>query len=539
MSDDVVPRLWRLHASRGPDDHGYLSVRGDEVRASRDWDANDAAADLIFVHNRLKIVDLSDGGWQPMSSPDGRFHLIFNGEIYNHIELRDELSGLGHRFRSRSDTEVLLAAFVEWGPAALCRLVGMFALAIYDCERRAVFLARDFFGIKPLLYTQSPRGFVFGSSMRGILEASGMARTLDPTAAFRFLRFGATDDSDDTLVHGVKHLPAAHYMWVSLGDAAATAPVRYWDPHPRSTSDATFEEATSQLRDAFLNSVDIHLRSDVPVGAALSGGVDSSSIVMAMREISGERLDLHTFSFISESPSLSEERWVDIVGAAARATIHKVRPSADDLIADLDELIESQGEPFGSTNVFASRSVFRLAREAGVPVMLDGQGADEMLAGYSSYLGIRLASLLRRGRLVGAARFARAASERWGVSVSDIVSHSGRALLPAGFQGPARSLVRRELVPDWMNADWLGANDVATSARSDRSEFPYLTTDLVESIRNNIPHLLRYEDRNSMVFSVESRLPFLTPDLVHPADNGMILMGQNLAARLAPLVPTT
>jgi len=508
-----VPALWKAHATRGPDDRGYLALRGREVHVGRDWVEADAAADLLLVHNRLTILDLTEGGWQPMSSHDGRYHLVFNGEIYNYLELRETLEELGHVFKSTSDTEVLLAAFVEWNREALQRLVGMFAFAILDLDRRSLFLARDFFGMKPLMYANASAGFVFGSSMRSVLEASGMDRVADPMSTYRFMRFGATDEGEDTLIQGVKHLPPAHYLEVSIDEVEPTPPVRYWELVAEPSPDVSFPEAAQLLRDAFMKSVDLHLRSDVPVGAALSGGIDSSAVVMAMRELQGDNLDLHTFSFISENLDKSEEKWVDIVGSASGAHVHKVRPVAADLIADLEKLIDSHGEPFGSTNVYASRRVFQLAREWDVPVMLDGQGADEMLAGYPSYLGMGLASLIRQKRLLGAAKFLRHASNRWGLPMTEIVAHSGRALLPGRLQRIGRSMVGRELVPDWMDKPWAQRYGVAAREGSARIPGLPLKTSLVDSVNQSLLHLLRYEDRNSMAFSVESRLPFLTPEL--------------------------
>jgi asparagine synthase (glutamine-hydrolysing) len=500
---------------RGPDDYGFLgwsdgaapkvTRRPEEVGQSR----------VGLVHRRLSILDLSEAGWQPMSSPDGRFHIAFNGEIYNYVELRAELEGLGHAFRSHSDTEVLLAAYAEWGAGALNRLIGMFAFAVLDLPARKLFLARDFYGIKPLFYARLPQGIAFASEITPLLDLPGVGRQADPQGVFDYLRYGTTGGGGGTLFAAVSQLPAAHYMEVPLDRPGDAEPVRYWEVRADRNTDLSYKEAADRLRDLFLESVSLHLRSDVPVGACLSGGIDSSAIVMAMRRLQGDKLHLHTFSHVTEDPVLGEERWADLVAGAARATVHKVRPTPEDLVEDLDPLIRTQGEPFGSTSIYAQYRVFRLAQESGIKVMLDGQGADEMLAGYRHFLSARLGSLLRRGRVGQAARFVRHASRLSGAGGLTLPLQSARLLVPPRLQGPFRRLLGKEWVPAWLNADWFEAQGVRSQPVWSPGPKKTLLRDQLHNAftESSLPMLLRYEDRNSMAFSIESRVPFLTPPL--------------------------
>jgi asparagine synthase (glutamine-hydrolysing) len=451
-----------------------------------------------------------------MASPDGRHWLTFNGEIYNYLELRAELSALGDDFHTGTDTEVLLAALARWGPAALPRLVGMFAFALLDTAERKLTLARDFFGIKPLYYCATPEAFGFASEVKALLELRGVARQVNPAALYAYLRFGITDHGPETLLASVRHLPPAHYLEIDLGaPPAAAEPRPYWRLRADGDCDLPFDKAARRLRELFLDSVRLHLRSDVPVGTALSGGIDSSSVVMGVRHAAGRGVDFHSFSFIADDPAVDEERWVDTAAAAAGTTVHKVRIAPGELVEDLDRLIDVQDEPFGSTSVYAQYRVFRLAREAGIKVLLDGQGADEMLAGYGYYFAAHLAGLLRARRLGHAYRFFRSARGLPGVSPRALALMAGGALLPGLLQKPSRWLVKEELFPPWLNAAWFRERGVAARTPSDPRAPTSLRRLLADTFtRTSLPMLLRYEDRNSMTFSIESRVPFLTPQLV-------------------------
>jgi asparagine synthase (glutamine-hydrolysing) len=516
MNPAFVPTALRLLDHRGPDDAGFLlySSQGG-VTAGREWSDQACQAEVALVHRRLSILDLTEAGWQPMSSPDGRYHIVFNGEIYNFIELRQTLETLGHRFHSRCDTEVLLAAYAQWGREALPRLIGMFAFVILDVQERRLFLVRDFFGIKPLYYAFTDHGFAVASEMKVLLELTNCRRLVNPSRLLTYLRYGNTDFGGETLLCDIKQLPRACHLEVSLDDLAPSEPVPYWKLDLHLTRGISFQEAARHLRELFLESVQLHLRSDVPVGTALSGGIDSSAIVGAMRLLGGHNLEIHTFSYIADDPAVSEERWIDLAAAAAGAVVHKVRLTPQNLAGDLERLVYVQDEPFGSTTIYAQHGVFRLAQQAGVKVMLDGQGADEILAGYGWYLAARLASLIRQKRWFQAIRFYRRAAELHDMSGRRLLALTGEFLVPLPLHRPVRRLIGRDLIPAWMNGDWFRAHGVKPEIMDHTKAREVLKACLVWGLTTqSLPHLLRYEDRNSMAFSIESRVPFLTPKLV-------------------------
>lgn len=501
-------------AHRGPNDQGWL-LHG-QAGTSRGRHLTDPALGrVLLVHRRLSILDLTEAGWQPMATPDGRYFLIFNGEIYNYIELRREMLARQQTFHSTSDTEVLLHAWTHWGPAVLNRLVGMFAFALLDLKNRQIVLARDCFGIKPLYYTWIGGALAFASEIKALLQLPGVPRRAEPQRVFDYLRFGRTDHGGDTLFAGIHQLPAAHLLTLSLDQLTPVEPVRYWSIDLSQRLDLSLKEASDQVRRLFLENVQLHLRSDVPVGAALSGGIDSSAIVTAMRRVE-PGLNLHTFSFVADDPALSEERWVDIAGGSARAVLHKVHSTPQELVEDLDRLIDVQDEPFGSTSIYAQHLVFRLAREKGVTVMLDGQGADEILAGYRPYLAARLASLLRQGHWLEAGRFLRQASRFQGTGgLVRLFLQAAGMLAPARLKAPLLGLFGKEMLPAWMNARWFQERGACTLPPPPSGIRDVLRDHLFQSlVESSLPMLLRYEDRNSMAHSIESRVPFLTPSLV-------------------------
>ncbi len=472
-------------------------------------------ASLVLGHNRLAILDPTPAAAQPMASADGRHVLAFNGEIYNYVELRSELEGRGHLFRSRSDTEVLLAALREWGRDALPRLVGMFALAFLDAERGRLLLARDPFGIKPLYLARTQAGLFIGSEIPALLTFPGVRRAVRPQALLDFVNDGLTDHGAATMLADVESLHAARWVEIDLERPEREAGGRYWEPDFRAADAPPFDEAAQRLRELFLRSVEIHLRSYVRVGTMLSGGIDSSAIVMAMREVGGKKIDIHTFSYVGEQGAVSEEHWIDRVNEAAGAVAHNVRLRAADVARDLDALVASQAEPFGGPAVSAQRRVFREAAAAGVKVILDGQGADELLGGYSSVWPDHLASLLRRGRWRRAARFLEGVASRDGSGAPGAWAtlRNGLTRIDPDLRDAALR-IRGARIRPWVSRSWCSRHGLAPSGWRKPDGAGPLHSALWRSVRQrSLPGLLRYEDRSSMAFSLEARLPFLTPEI--------------------------
>ncbi|MGB5259094.1 MAG: asparagine synthase (glutamine-hydrolyzing) [Gammaproteobacteria bacterium] len=493
---------------RGPDDHGWLTCSRSGFRKGKGKPPGEAA-EVVLLHRRLSILDLSEGGHQPMTSPDGRYHIVFNGEIYNYIELRNELQDIGFTFHTESDTEVLLAAFDHWGSGCLPRLVGMFAFVILDSDARKLFLARDFFGIKPLYYTKNASRLAFASEIKVLLELPDMPRAVNPQGVFHYMRAGLTDFNEETLFRDVHQLPPAHYLEVSLDESRPLQPVSYWGIDINDTEDLTFEEATLQLRQLFLESVQLHMRSHVTVGASLSGGIDSSAITMAMHYLGHDEQELHTFSYITDDKATSDEDWIDLVSSASSATVHKIRSTPEGVARDMDEFIVAQDEPVGGPSIYAQYLVYRQARQAGVKVVMDGQGADEIFAGYNEFLVTRVLSLCGNLHFPEAMRFYRHALEHQ-PNLGKSMRRIGTRMLPRLLQGR----VRRDT--DLLNPAWFEQHGIATGRPPWAASSAYTTRTLLHELlsRTQNPMQLRFGDRNAMAFGVENRVPFLTPQIV-------------------------
>lgn len=508
-----LKRMGETLAHRGPDDHGGLVWDGQSVHTHREYEAL-PLGQAGLIHQRLSILDLSAAGRQPMSTPDERYHIVYNGEIYNYIELRAQLEEYGYAFATRTDTEVLLKAYAQWGRDCLTKFIGMFAFAILDTQRRTVFLARDFFGIKPLYVTATPEYFAFASEIKGLMSMDCIKAAPDPQGIYDYLQHGRILDNIRTVFQGITHLPPAHFAEVNLDTPRQWMPTRYWKIETDQTLDISFDEAVAETRRIFLSNVRLHLRSDVPVGVALSGGVDSSSIAAGMRHHSNDAR-IHGFSFTPDDPAISEELWVDITGDAIGATIHKVRVAPDDLLSDIDRLLAVHDEPFLNTGMYAQYRVMQAAAENNIKVMLDGQGADEMLGGYVRYYGEMAASLVKGMHPLKALRLLWNVKDMHRVTPTTLLAPLLLRTLPRVGVGVLRSLMRKRGTHPWLNEEWFKEREVTIEPTPPVREGRYaLRQELKHSLEYDLPQLLRYEDRNSMAHSIESRVPFLTPGLV-------------------------
>ncbi len=391
----VVRHMIALQRHRGPDGEGFYDSTG-----------------VSLGHCRLAIIDRSETGHQPMAGHQGRYWITYNGEIYNYLELAEELAKLGYRFRGHSDTEVLLAAFQHWGEACLERLRGMFAFAIWDEKRRSLFAARDRLGIKPFHYwTDGTRQLAFASELKALLTFLPQRGANLPLAQ-AFLAWGLVDhEPAETMVTGIRRLPPGHAMsWRSGGRIRLW---RYWQVTVSEELDGPPERQPpliAEFRRRFEETISLHLRSDVPVGTCLSGGLDSSAIACvvdgALRKEGTWRKDgQHTFSACFDEPHLDERWYIDAVVSQTGCTPHYVFPRGERLAGELDTWLWHQEEPVSGFGVYAQYCVARLAREQGIKVLLDGQGADEQLAGYRKFI------LAYVRQLVGAGQYMRAGRE--------------------------------------------------------------------------------------------------------------------------------
>lgn len=474
---------------------------------------------VALGHTRLSIIDLSSGGHQPMYSSDKRYGLVFNGEIYNYRELRQALISLGFVFHTDSDTEVLLTAWQCWGRDCLTKLVGMFAFVVFDKLAGTLTCVRDPFGIKPFFYTLENGNFLFASEISAIKALKSEKITLDWQRAYDYLVHGDYDSGPRSFVAEVNHLLPGHIVEIDVANGHVTEPLAWWKPEIAENKAISFADAADELRERFLNNIRLHLRSDVPLGAALSGGVDSSAVVCAMRHVEPD-LPINTFSYIARGSGVSEEAWVDIVNQHVRAVPHKVVVTSSELANDLDDMILAQGEPFGSTSIYAQYRVFKLAKDNGITVTLDGQGADELLAGYNGYPGKRVKSMLDAYQFKDAFTFLQNWSDWPGRSFNDGVKRVIGEYVDGTVYDFLRTLNGSNHQPAWLAAHLLKDHGVFVGFTRQKSPFNLserrLVAELALSItRRGLPSLLRHGDRNSMRWSVESRVPFLTADLAN------------------------
>jgi asparagine synthase (glutamine-hydrolysing) len=475
---------------RGPDDRGL-------------WRSDDGRA--VLGHRRLSILDTSAAGHQPMER--GPLVTVFNGEIYNFLELRDELAGLGEVFRTQSDTEVILAAYDRWGAECFGRFNGMFALAILDRRRNVLVCARDRFGEKPFLFAARPGLFAFASEYKALLALSEVGRDFDPLPLLRFAHRPATglDDGRATAFPAIRQLLPGERLELNLATLDWRID-RYWtlarDP---ALGVLGMDEAAERFRDLLTDSVRLRLRSDVAVGSCLSGGLDSGSIIMLARNLLGDDAPYHVFTGRFPRTRADEWDYARHTAEAAGVIVHQVEPDAAGLLADLPDFLWANELPVGSASQYAQYCVFRLAKEQGVTVLLDGQGADEILGGYEQYFARYLAGLPERER---------------GAEEAAI-----RARYPGALDSPRQAL-SKALPPrlrHWLaqisgrGSDLLFGLSPDLAVQVAKANAPPvvppgwspLAAELMrDSFSTHLPVLLRYGDRNSMAHSREVRLPF-------------------------------
>ncbi|MCA0423787.1 MAG: asparagine synthase (glutamine-hydrolyzing) [Proteobacteria bacterium] len=496
-------------AHRGPDGEGW------EVFAS-------PAGPVALGHRRLAIIDTSTAGLQPFQDQSGRHVITYNGEIYNYRALRAELEATGVAFHTETDTEVLLQALIRWGAGALPKLSGMFAFVYIDRQENRLIAARDRFGIKPLYVSHRRGGIAFASEIKQILDLAGPARA-NPARLADFLIDGITDHTNETLFAGIHQLRGGELLELELApECAAPAPRRWYTLPPAGTAGFRRAEAAERFRDLLTRAVASHLQADVRIGSCLSGGLDSSSIVCLMAQLLGQGdPNLNTITAAYDERAVDERDHALRVAAQAGANAHLVFPKPDDLAARASDITWHQDEPFGSTSIFAQWCVFAGAQAEGVKVMLDGQGADETLAGYHGLFGLRMRDLLRERRFPEALR---THIGRWTAHNAPLLPPLGKVLMALRH---GRNVARW---PDWLSGDaqrHLDGRLDAHAAAADVLGYAQPTTIdatcRLITAATNLPMLLHWEDRNAMAHGIEARVPFVDHDLVEfalslPAD---------------------
>lgn len=466
-------------------------------------------------HVRLSILDLSEAGHQPMTDPTGRYTIIQNGESYNYIELREELQSMGYSFRTQTDTEVVLNGYIAWGEKVLDKLNGMFAMAIYDKQEQTLFLARDRFGVKPFYYHVSNEQMVFASEIPAILKALPDKPKANDNAIFDYLVFNRTDQTEDTFFSNIYKLQHGCCMSLKVNSEQlrdkSDLPIRKWydlaeHVHARKLEigDLTFEQAKARYMDLFKKAIELRLRSDVPWGVCLSGGLDSSAITATIiKEL--KKPNVHSFSAVYEKGCWADESpFIDEFNGIV-PNMHFVHPDADGLLSHIKDYVQIQGEPTPDNSPYALYCVLDKASKY-VKVLLDGQGSDEAIAGYEYIPGLYYKSLFTH--------------LKWGRLAKEIVQyaklhHSWRHvkymvffLLPSKMRTKVRVAQRGYIDPEF----------VAKHKDSVIADKLYGTNTMEEMLvahfEYKLEHLCKWGDRDTMAFGVEGRSPFLDKDLV-------------------------
>lgn len=492
----VVERMTASMAHRGPDGAGIH-----------------VAGPVGLGFRRLSILDLSHAADQPMVSQDGQLILVFNGEIFNYVELRRELEALGHQFRSTGDTEVLLHAYRQWGPACLEKLNGMWAFVVYDLQRGLLFGARDRFGVKPLYFHRGNNCVLLASEIKAFLSA-GICRTGPNWKVISaYLLRNRLDESAESFYEGIEQIPPGTAFEIDLKGELNTW--RYW-----SLPDASAEQVADparQFAELFEDSVRLRMRSDVPVGVCLSGGLDSTAIICAMaRQWNGSVQPLHAFAY--QAPEFDESVYIADTIAMTRARLNRLETNPLQAWGTLEKVLSFHDEPVHAMSAVIGFELMGLAASKGVKVVLNGQGADEVIGGYSSYFRDYWFTLLKQGKL----------REVWS-EIGDFAAFHGGSEARL-FLGVAGHLARVALsqtdtyqrLARWKNHRDARAHPWFTSeltehANVDDRQLADWTLDatLRRSVeRGPLPLYLRLEDRNSMAHSVECRLPFMDYRLV-------------------------
>jgi asparagine synthase (glutamine-hydrolysing) len=483
---------------RGPDGEGL-------------W--QNEAGNVLLGHRRLSIIDLSEAGNQPMHYLD-RYTIIHNGEIYNYIELREALQKKGYSFRSQTDTEVIAAAYDLWKDECVDHFDGMFAFAIWDAKTQELFAARDRFGEKPFYYSLEDNQFIFGSEMKA-LWAAGVQKIPNQKMLFNFITIGYTDNpsnSEETFYENINKLPSASVLKFSaIYFTCSVEP--YWDidldiVNKKITGDQAIEQFTHLLG----QSVKRRLRSDVPLGCSLSGGLDSSSIAALASSFIKDRSAFSSFTASFPGFEKDELEFAKQVGQQFHLQQFDVAISPNDFLADWEKLCYHQEEPFGSASVYAQFKVFELAKEKNIRVLLDGQGADETIAGYHKYYKWYWQELFRNRKLYRSKELKAAAA----LGVADKFDY--RNMIAAYFPSFASIVMERQYLLKAIRHEDLEKEFVQLQSKEAYYTPPeYFTLNGVLYFNTRIhglEELLRYADRNAMAHGREVRLPFLNHELV-------------------------
>jgi len=450
---------------------------------------------LAFAHRRLSIIDLSDSGHQPMCNGNATHWIVFNGEIYNYIELKDELKKLGHTFISESDTEVILNSYKQWGTECVHHFNGMWAFCIYDSENQICFASRDRLGVKPFYYINDQRSFSFASEQKAFIKSGMIPFRINREALHSYLVNDLLENDPSNFFDGITELwPGNNLVYNLLDRSVLISPYYNLQDHITKENDAlSEEELVNKIGTTFENSVRLRLRSDVEVGTCLSGGIDSSALAVTITEITGQ--PLHCFTSVFRTEQINEEYFADLVAKKIHAKHHKTEPALPGFEKEIDTLIYSQDVPIWSTSTYAQYKVMELARENKIKVVLDGQGADELFGGYHHHFTAKWNNLLHNGHYIDALKEISASNK----------TIPGALLFFAKERLKQTYFFNKNQLPLFFRSEFLTSFEIKN---------PFVCfNDVNEQLINDIYHtrlksFLKCEDRCGMWHSVESRTPF-------------------------------
>jgi asparagine synthase (glutamine-hydrolysing) len=532
IGPDVITTMTGVLRHRGPDDEGYLALGpqkeplgvfplfGSDSRIKSGPNVGEYAdrSSLYLGHRRLAILDLSAAGHQPMGRND--LWIVFNGEIYNYRELRQELKAAGYHFNTQTDTEVILAAYDKWGEDCVSRFNGDWAFCVLDTRRRVLFLSRDRYGVKPLYFFMGSEHFAFASEIKALLSLSFLPRSLNRERAFDHCFLFCRDHTEETLFDGVYQLIPGQNMTVDTGSGKARK-WRYYTPSYCSDlgryNHRTAISHAAHIRDLLIDSVRFRLRADVPVGTCLSGGLDSSAIVAITAKLLGRETRLrsqNTFTAAFPGLPFDESRYAQLVIQRTGAKGHFVYPSRKRYNDAFSTILYHQDEPFGGTSIYAQWEVMQQASKH-VKVVLDGQGGDEVFGGYGDYRTSFLANLIAEKRIATfVAEMACALTKAKGVkeAIAQVRSVPFFVLTDTWKRRIYRGRYRRELQLAEQFDGIENNRELECIKRKFNSNLNELLFDYLTLY--SLPHLLKYEDRNSMAHSIEARVPFTDHRLV-------------------------
>src|SRR6185312_3612935 len=506
---------------RGPDGEGYLVINdtGEFTAFGKDTPEsiihssilhkpvqamqNQPGIKAILAHRRLSIIDITATGHQPLCNISQTLWIVFNGELYNYIELRDELKQKGHSFHTSSDTEVVLAAYSEWGHECVNRFNGMWAFVIYDKQKKQLFASRDRFGVKPFYYCKNEHQFAFASEQKALLKSGIVGFHPNEKAIFDYWLFSVMEEEEEGMFKGIYELFPSHSLTVDLQTGELKKWKYYTLPYSTHYTDSVFKEKESveRIQSLFMDAVRLRLRSDVEVASCLSGGLDSSSIVSSIYELTGKGLNTFTVAF--NEASMDESHWAKIVSDHTHSNAHYTYPTSAELLQDLNDLIYCQDIPIWSTSTYAQFRVMRLIKENNIKVVLDGQGGDELFAGYGSYYFYYLRDILKQE---GVGKFWQEANASGQLKryYINLVVKKYVSYLPLSQQLNFHLKIHPEL--KYLNRGFLQKHlERVRREKDNHSLNEYLDHDFNNTL---LKTYLKCEDRCSMWHSVESRTPF-------------------------------